>query len=68
MTLLGQKLVAVRYRPRTDGGSRPHLRPTDRRVPNPHPQAERVMHGMIPKGAILNRFTDLGIPGTQPIG
>ena len=36
MKLLGQKLMAVRHRPRTDGGSMPRLRPTDRRTPSPH--------------------------------
>ena len=36
MKLLGQKLMSVRHRPRTDGGSMPHLRPPDRRAPSPH--------------------------------
>ncbi|CUH39894.1 Transposase DDE domain protein [Jannaschia seosinensis] len=36
MKLLGQKLMAVRHRPRTDGGSMPHLRQTNRRTPGPH--------------------------------
>ena len=68
MTLLGQRLTAVRYRPRTDTGSMPHLRPPDRRTPNPHPLTDRFINGMIPNGAILDRFTHLGIPVTQPVG
>ena len=34
--LMGQSLMAVRHRPRTDGGSTPHLRPAGRGNPSPH--------------------------------
>ncbi|WP_410796047.1 IS66 family transposase [Palleronia sp. LCG004] len=39
--LLGRKLVAVRHRHRTDGGSLPHLRKADRRPSDPdiHPES-----------------------------
>lgn len=36
MTLLGRKLMSVRHRLRTDGGSMACLRPPDRRTPGPH--------------------------------
>ena len=34
----------------------------------PCPLPGRVMQSTIPKGAILNRYTALGIPVTQPVG
>ncbi len=35
MTLLGQRRISVRHRPRTDGGAVPHLRPAGCRGPDP---------------------------------
>ena len=54
MRLIGQKLAAVRPRTRTDGGSTLTF--------------DRQTAEIQVRIAILNRFTALGIPVTQPVG
>ena len=63
MKRLGPRLMAVRHRPRTDGGSMPHLPPTNRQAPNPHRHPQPLRRTRHPRHA-AHQLTPAGERGT----
>ena len=59
--LLGQRLMAVRHRPRTGGGTMPHPRPPGRGVPGPCCRTERLHRSRHPR----HEGRGIGLPGRR---